>query len=373
MYQIKDRLGVQLLFDDKEFPFERTNGLDFLHMSSSTRIGVPMIHVGVSDALGWLKEQQVLVDGTKIKVVIHQEGSPKTYKFRVNTFKEPLEGGVPKYEIDGYLDYPLYWLSSGVKPISGTSDEALKQVAAVCGIQDYSGTPTADSQIWYPSNTKFFKFAAKIAERGYISATSGMQLGLDLSGTLLYKNIAEDVPVRARFVRGRYSNDSFLASDFELINKSGMYNALSGYASKMVAQDGTGVDAVIENVQVTRLTSKMMMNSRIHNAVSQARVDIRPIDCGNSHPQYEQALYQNRRIANTFMVGGNLITPVVTDVRLMDVIAFLDDVPSGQTVRATSGNYRVVSKSVYVSGANYFEKLGMARHGMNINSETQIG
>ncbi len=374
MLRIKDRVELQLIFNGKEFPFDRVNSLDFLHMSCSTRLSIPMIHVRVKDAAEWFSKNQDLVDGAPIVVTIIVQGQSRTFRFRLNKFKELLSGDGVTYDIDGYYNAPGYWLASTSEGFTGSSDTVLKEIATRTGIGEYVGTPTADSQLWQTTNKKYHEFARHIAGHGYVNDTSCMQLAYDLSNTLIYKNVGERTASTSTFLASKYKQNTYTATDFRVTSNSGIYNAVSGYAEEVRFTDPVkGVQGLLDKVQSNKLSMKMMMNDAIYKGVDQARVRFRPIGAGNVNESYEKAEYQNRRLANLFSFGAEIVTPDVTTTKLLDFIEYEVAVPENGTVNAYSGTYLVTSRAIMIQGINYFEKFEVVRQGLNGTANTQVG
>jgi hypothetical protein len=372
MYRIKDRVELQLFFNGEEFPFNEVNAFDFIHMSCSTKLGVPMIHLRVKDTAQWLAKKQSLVDGAIISVTLDVHNVKNTYRFRLNTHKEQQGPTGPVYEIDGYFDAPEYWLKSVTEPHTGTSNSIISSMASKCRLK-YDGTNTSDNQTWWAKNRKVFQFCLDITKHGYANDGSCMQLGLDLDGILRYRNVAQTRPVAASFVVGEYHPKTYVVTDFAPRNLAGMFNSMTGYAEEVHAPSVFSPDLnPLIDALAKKLTTKMMMNSDVKKTISRSRVIFKPIDCGNVHPQYDKAYYQNMRLSNLYSFGLDAVTPDYTTVRLFDYIDFSANEPSQRGIRAYSGKYIVASRAIYVTGANYYEKFEFVRQGVNASVDNQL-
>jgi hypothetical protein len=371
--RIKDRLELFLLFGEKEFPFAPVNSLDFIHMSSSVRLAVPMLHLKVKDAANWFAKNQVLVDGMIIRIIIKIGDVSKIYQFRLNSFKEEIDSTGPSYEIDGYFDIISWWHSSTQELIKGTSAEVIGRIATRCGFPNYIKNDTADNQVWIQRNMRFHEFANFIARHGYASDSSCMQLAVDLSGALIYKNIIAKAQSVESFDTAKFGNSSLIATDYKMKNRSGLLNALSGYADATIKPSiMSGTVERIATVPVTKLTEKMMVNQAVYNAIEKSRVLFAPIDCGNVHPNYVKAKYQNERIAATYALSLELITPEVTQIKVLDFIDFLSRKTEEKNDKSYSGTYLVTGRVIYVQGINYYEKIEAVRHGLNATVTSQM-
>lgn len=365
-YRIKDRLEIAIFFDGKEFPLDRVNVFNFLHMSSSTRLGLPMVRLSLLDSVHWLTKNVSLADGVKIQVVIKVKDKPTTYKFRLNLHKTEIAASGIQYDIDGYLDAPRYWLESSTTPIRGSSYDVLGTVAQQTGLT-YDGTRTADVQLWHPMSKKFFHFVREVVDHGYKDSKSCMQSAVTLGGELRYRDVSQVLPVKGRFVSSKYRNGTFIATDYKPKSFSGLMNALSGYASEFYAPSIHTDDSVTKDkVSVSKRNTQLAMNSALHKNIGKSAVQFRPIDCGNVHAKYEEAIYQNRRLSNLYSMGVELVTPDVTGLEPLDWVSFEAGTPSDKAQnRPLSGDYLVASKAIYIQGINYFEKFELYRMGID--------
>jgi hypothetical protein len=367
-YEIRDKLSLKLLFNDEEFIFRRANSLNFLHMCASTKVAVPMLHLSLQDNLDSLSTFSNLGDGAKIQVVLaNGQGPSSTYIFRLNSsHRQPLEGGY-MYDIDAYLDVPTFWNASPTEPLRGTSYKTIETIAKNCGL-GFSGDQTADSQIWLPRNMQYHAWAKEICNHGYRSDFSCMQLGLDLDKTLNYKDLSESRKRTKLFNFGEYRSGSVLVTDIQPMVASGSMNHLSGYADMLVEQDLSreDINRVTNSVSINKSLGEkaLLVNSRVKGVVPLSRVNFTPISAGNTHSEYERAFYQNTRINNLHSSRISLVTPDNTNVRLLDRVSLtLDETTT--YLAAYSGDYIVGSRTIYVKGNTYFEKLELLRRSMN--------
>ena len=90
--EVEGRISLKIYFNGKELPIGYGTGLaiNFVHMSSSTRIAVPMIHISLSDSVDYLVTNKLLFDNCLITIVIgDQSNHSTTYEFRLNSFTNP--------------------------------------------------------------------------------------------------------------------------------------------------------------------------------------------------------------------------------------------------------------------------------------------
>lgn len=366
-YRVQDRLEISLFFNNREYPFEKLNTLDFMHIGVGTKVGLPMLHLSLTDNTNFFNKEQDLADGALIAIIITAQGmtAKKSYAFRLHSYREQYSGGGFRYQIDGYLDAPMFWNGRTTTPILGTSFDALK---TICGQTELNldGYQCNDTQLWRPQNYTWMDFSRKISERGWLSDTSCMQLGVELDKTMIYRDLNDLVPPSHTFITYQYTDNTIPVVDFQVKTNSGFNNKTTGYWDKTIQQSvyANGSQAY-DKLTFTPNTKVPLFNEKMKTAVKQGRVKFGPIDCGNVHESYEKALYQNIRYANLFSFGVELLTLFPTDVRLMDRVVFNCQLSSENTSKAYSGVYTVSSRAIYVQGANYYEKISAVRHGIN--------
>lgn len=376
-YELANRLSLKILFNNEEFVFDRANSLDFIHMSCSTRIAVPMLHMALQDNVDSLSESKHLCDGSLIQITVSDASADfsTTYAFRYNTHKRVPNSGGYRYEIDGYVDANTFWHSSVTEPKKGSSYKVINEIADDCGLK-FDGDQTTDAQTWFPRNIPFHEWARQISERGYRSDTSFMQLGLNFDKTLVYRDLNENVEPALKFTHAEFKAGFLTATDIQPSTKSGTMNHYSGYAESLVEQDLENEDLykVHDKIQISKKASegKLMLNSKIKDAVKQARVVFAPIDVGNVHKEYERALYQNRRQNNLHSVAIDLVTKEATKAKLLDKVAVNADKKEGY-LQTYSGDYRICSRVVFIKGNEYYEKFELVRKTMNIDLKDSVG
>lgn len=363
-YALKDRLFASILFNGREFPFEG-NALDFIHLSSSVRSALPILTFKITDVTKFLSLNNYLVDGTLITVTAGKEQQKTAYNFRLFSSTE-LPSNSPEYRIHAYLDAPKYWSSSLIQSQKGTTSEVLRFLANRCGMT-YNGVKTSDSQVWIPQNLPIREFVRKIQQYGWVNDSSCMQAGVTLGKELRYRNVSDfaDYPVKDFFATTKVTDTVKPMTDYAPRNRSGFYNVTSGYKDSRVTQSVLLEDATHTKVTFKKNSSKLMMSNEVKGQLEQNKVSYAPVDVGNTHENYERALYQNRRLGNLFTLGLEILTPEFTACDLLDVVSVEVELPDVKGMRQYGGKYLVLSKVIYIQGGNYYEKLELARHGLN--------
>ena len=365
-YLVNGQLEVSVYIDDKEYPLEAINLLNWLHMSATLRHGLPSFGMQITD-VQHIFDTIGLLDGTPIRIVVKPNGKDsKTYVFRKYNHKREFTGDAYTWTLFGYWDAPLYWTASSVRAIEGTANNVLQEIATTCGLK-YDGTATNDSQIWVPRNRTYKSWAKDIVDHAWVTDNSCMVLGVDLDGTLRLKDVNDLPPPKIKILGYTYAEDALTASDIQVNASSGLNNALSGYQNMRVGQSVTAEETsqVIKDLQFKPDVKSPLYNDVLKQSLGRGAVRFSPIDAGNVHLNYEKAQYQNTRYRNLFSFGLDALMVDSTEVDLaMRVSLGLQNESTDQD-GPNSGTYTTTGHAIYMQGANYSEKIGMARHGTN--------
>jgi hypothetical protein len=375
---IEGRVSIKIFFNKVELPLGYAKGfaLTKLHMSCSTRIGVPMIHIVVEDDIDFMQQSKLLFDNCLITVIIGDaSGRSKTYEFRLNSFKYPnsIVSTSRKISVDGYLNSTKYWQETSYTSFTGTSSGLMAKIASDCGL-NYVGETTSDSQVWFPRNLPLFEWARSVSERGYKSESSCMQLGLDLTKTLLYQDVSLLENPKTKIAIGKRIDNHLYATDAMPVSRPGSKNGISGYASQTIEQDVLNPTFVARSkVKLKTDTSNksLSVNRDVKNSIAAGKVRFSPIDPGNVHEFYEAALYQNRRLTNLFTTGLEVMFAEPTSLLLMDCVSVSAD-NENRDVTPIKGNYRVSSRVIYCNGGDYFEKVELATRSYGYTSDQLV-
>ena len=375
---VQGRISLKMYMNGMELPINYGTGIvvNFIHMSCSTRIAVPMIHISLNDPIDFLLNNKLLFDNCLITIVIgDQSAQSTTYEFRLNSFTNPgsAVSDSRNIEIDGYLNLTKYWQSTSVTQFTGTSSALLGDISSKCAL-NYVGDKTSDSQTWFPRNLPYYEWARIVSERGYKSDTSCMQMGVDLSKTLVYRDIASMESPISRINIGKPKPGCIFGIDASPSSSPGAKNNLSGYSSSIIEQDL--VDPTHKATSKVRLSTRsenksLAMNLQVKNEAGLGRVRFGPIDPGNVHPNYEVALYQNRRITNLFVNKLEVLVKEPTNLKLLDCV-YIDLDNDNRDISKLGGTYRLSSRVVYFQGMDYMEKLEFASRSVYYSSNNLI-
>lgn len=364
-YSLQDRMEISVFINDNEYHLDTINLLNYLHIGTSVRGSLPTLTMAITDVRHEL-DLIGLQDGIPIRIVIRPNGKQtRTYNFRKFNHTRELVGGAYVWTIHGYWNAPLYWNTTTSVGISGTSDDALQNIAKVCDLK-YDGTHTNDSQLWLPKNKSYRTFAKDISDSGYITDTSCMVLGVDLDATLRYKNVNDLPAAKKKVVAYTNVENAYTAVDVTISANSGFNNAITGYQNMRYAQSTTSdLQKQIQDLSFTADSKAPLYNTTLKSKLGRGPVRFGPIDVGNVHDNYERADYQNARYRNMFSMGLELLFIDITDFKLLEQINFSVQREDASQDVGNSGDYTITGHSLYVQGAKYFEKIGVVRHGTN--------
>jgi hypothetical protein len=374
-YVIQDRIEVSIQINGTPYPLDIINFLHFLHIGWSTWTKVPTCHFAVSDAQHTLDKLN-LQDGIPITISIKPYATPTvTYNFRKFHHKKTWNGTCFVYEIDGYWNNPLYWAGTATASFQGTSSDLLSYVASTCGL-NYNGVSTNDAQLWLPRNRTYGEWVTSVVEKGYISENSYMVSGIDPTGTLFYKDVNNLPASTTNVVLGQFVQGSYTAVDYAPVANSGTLNKMQGYqhtrwnqssvnTQTSASQTTPSLSSPLQTIDFIPDVTGYYLNQAISNQIQQGYRSFGGIDVGNTHPAYEQAIYQNRRMGSLFSLGVEFLMLTPSTISLFDKFTFAVDTESQQQDAPYAGTYTVAAKALRVQGATYAEKILGVRMGTN--------
>jgi hypothetical protein len=269
--------------------------------------------------------------------------------------------------MDGYLDYPKYWTGTALAGFRGTSSDALSNIASQCGLK-FNGISTSDSQLWMPRNRTFGEWANNIKKRGFVSDSSYMELGVNPDGTMLYKDVTQLPAPQTTIVLGQFQQGCLTAMDYMPKARSGMNNKMTGYQNTRTQQTIMSKAALTTSnatVTVTPDATSPLYNKTVQGLVARGYQSYGGIDVGNTHDNYERALYQNIRIANTYSLDVEFLLQSPSNLGLFDTFAFSVDQETNKQDAPFAGTYTTVGRSMIVQGAQFAEKILGTRQGIN--------
>lgn len=364
-YAINGAVSLSVHIDGIEFPFTKASQLGFLHMSESSKLDIPMFHLQITDGIEFFKQNPgLLVEGKVITFEIEARGVDSfSYDFRINATKTQPANSGDLISIDGYLDYPKFWIETTRRSyVNMTTSAVLKEIAQYVGLT-YIGPDTNDSQNWYGGNSRYHSFCKEVANRGYLNEASCLKLAVDFEGNLLYTDIAEVGEPLETFTISTMEIGKVPIVSYIPRNQGGAANRRAGYRQTLGEQSAMRptLARTHDKIKVTvDEGGELNVNQDVKIAVRQGAHVIAPIDYGNVNENYHRARYQNNRGTSIYTFGLDIVTPVSTvgsGLTIFDTI--LVEAPKEQEELA--GLYVIATKAIVIADGQYHEKFEIAR------------
>jgi hypothetical protein len=142
---------------------------------------------------------------------------------------------------------------------------------------------------------------------------------------------------------------------------------MTGYQNTRYAQSMVGQNLSQANSQITFSpdVTAPLFNTTMQQQVSRGYQTFGGIDVGNTHPNYETAIYQNMRIANLYSLDVEFLIQTPTTFNLLDTFTFAVDSDINKQDAAYAGTYIIGGRGLLVTGAQYAEKILGVRQGLN--------
>ena len=383
------RLGMLVGSGDSQQPFPLNPSLlDEITLIQNNMLKVPVITITLHDTFAVQEELRVFGDGSPFSIEIGWEQAEEPYRshpFRVFTLPKQIstEFG-SRIQIQGYLDIPLYFRKRVEEVWNGPSSQVLTEIAEQSSII-HEITGTDDAQVWLPDGRSYADYARFVANHGWANSESCMDLAITQIPDTLSQRETNDIPWMLRYldltrqIEGPASaiffNDpggeigdlpAFSIVDIDIKNHSGFFNHWLGYGNRMGQEALTGEYHEHDQVHIIRSMHQLELNKELRSQLGIVRREVAPIDCGNTHPNYIAAYYQNRRTKAIYPVTAEVLLLERTGIRLLDKIQLQLAVQQTDRVNETyHGDYLVTAKSIAIAGGYYREKFELVGQGNN--------
>lgn len=391
MIEIQDRIFIEIKIDNTPMP-EAANLVSSILLTEGNGVMFPSCRLILNDMQNILTDRLALTDGNQILITVgkkHSDVSTVTRQYRLFGMKQIPTTSGPQIKAVAVYDAPNFISANVRESFSGTSDQVLRQVASKCalafeGPELVNGKVPNDSQIWLNVCKNRSAFTRDVIRHGYVDSHSAMTAAVTSLGILKYRDLISVInqPVdKIKFVfshnieessddSGRTVYTVHQAKDRSL---AGVVNNWQNYGTTRAVHRLSGIDVSEDTVDVLTSGNALPINSQIKGTIGRSRVDYAPIDCGNVHPYYERALYQNVRLLSLFSERLSILVFSPTDVQLFDQVIYKQaDAKLDEPVKNTD-IYVVIGKSVYVkSGMSYAERIELARMSLTKDGESNL-
>lgn len=380
MLIIQDRIFVKIMIDGKEL--QGANLVDTLALIEGVAATTPSIMMVLNDHSQRLIKELCLTDGNSLVVTVGR--SPEdlktvTRQYRLFSVKNIDGQQGPRVTLIGLLDAPAYNLTKVSESYEGTTAQVMEQIAKKCqldfdGPQAINGRQVKDSQVWLNVSKNRGAFVQQgLARFGYMDEHSAMHAALTSLGVLKYRNLMDLVntpveKIKYVFVNNIETGDQdeskqvYVVSTSKERSDAGMMNATQNYGSVQVTHGVTGESKIENKVDVKTSAPYLAINDQVAQTVGQAKFVYTPIDCGNTHENYERAKYQNMRQLGLFSERESLLVLEPTEVQLYDPVIYKQANADPERPSRNTDIYIVVGKTIFVkAGTQYAERIELVR------------
>jgi hypothetical protein len=388
---VQNRVFVDIKIDGGDVPTS-ANFFSGLLLVENAATLFPTAEFYLGDSSGFLSREKALTEANSIVVTVGK--SPKdvrtvTRQYRLFKPVSKDQANNPSIKAICIYDAPKFISESTHKSYRGLSSEVLRQIANDCrlgysGPEEFNGKTPKDRQLWMSVSKNLASFVKDVAKHGFIDNHSAMAVALTSLGELRYRNVMDVIETPIDSIKHSFLHNVPTSSfDKDRIyyqvrqvrdrSNAGLMNNWQNYGSTLIVPSLTGVNKRLEKVDVLTTAGFLPINDQVSKTIGRAKVDYGLLDCGNTHANYSQALYQNLRQLGLFSESLSILTYDVTDVQLFDVVIYRQADAVMSLPAKNSDIYLVVGKSVYVkAGISYAERIELARMSLTIEGESTL-
>ena len=374
---IPGRYYISLVLGNTEIPVSDSNIL-YVHQIENVRSHLPSLQMSLIDPTGTLTSKNSIGDGTKIFV-----NMGLTKEDLVKPYTSYFSVGAPDTKSSPYgvittfrgLGVAPKWTHDIPKAAYVGSSSAVLQTLASESNLTAEVDSTNDSQTWLSHNKTYGSFTSDIIKAGWIDSNSCMISGVTDLGILKYKNLTKLAQKQPQYLLFFGPTDNivsnstvptFMIYHYGFVSHAGVNNKLKGYNAVATNFNLDGTIKKQDKITIGRISQNMEMASEIKSLLGTGFSKIYPMDCGNTHANYYEALHQNERGLSLW--GNSVAVMVQADVpiNLLDVVQ-LHITQNGAQNTAYNGKYVVAAKTKTLQ-TSFATKLLLVAQGRAIDS-----
>lgn len=376
MLNINNRVFIDIVINGVSLPFDKISFHELL-MHESEMFLYPCATLVIGDAVDYFKEKPI-PDGALVTIKTGrflEQSFNKTFSWRVFNVRPRADGASTTYVVNMVLNSPKFVNENSKASYNGRVSEVLEEICYNTAL-----TPnidqTSDSQVWYPAGKIRSTFVKDITQYAYLNPQSCFVSGVTMEGELRLKNLSNlnFEGANVLLVRGTAGDSTaYSVLDRKELIESGFQNSIAGYRKETVVQSDSGVSTERE-VTVAAKSNTINMNATLSERLEGSRMEISPVDSGNTHPNYYVAKHQNQRSRATYGMGLFIMSDQELPLNLFDVCKYIDFDSANSKVSlnpSVSGSFFVSAKTIKVTPGFYFEKLKLLRQGLNADMITE--
>ena len=388
MLNIQDQVYITLKIDGKE--------IDYAHIKDMTLcegngVFAPTLKIELDDPTSTLARSHALSEGNTIELLIARSLSDATTKPRKYRVFGPTRENAsynPNLMIIGLLNCPLYFTASARECTNGTSADAIRAIATKVGLTyvgPSNGRTLNDKMIWLDVVTTRAQNVFEITRHGWMDEKSCMESMVTSYHELRYKNIIDEINTPASQIKYLFVHSTledpttgtgkkcYIVKEARDRSSAGVMTAWMNYGSTRSSNHIDGTQRDRKSVDVKTPGAYLAINKEVTDMVKRTRFEYSPIDCSNTHQQYQNALYQNQKLLGLFTETMSLLTLDVTDIQLFDMLIYRQADADPTTKVRNEDIYMLVGKTIVVrGGVHYAERLQCIRMSLTMPGEAPL-
>jgi len=375
---ISGQLYFSLQVDGVEVPMPTSKAMEVM-INHNCKQALPVAKIKIPDAANVFPQQIPVNDGSVLSVRLNDDQNEAypgymTLRSMGTPSRNPSTQHL-QYGMLGMLDAIPYIRSNPSQSFQGSSAQAMQMVAQNLNLKYTGSISTNDVMNWLPGRNTWAKFADHLALHGWIDPSTAVAHAVDEQRQLHHIDINDSFAngkIKARFFYGQTPTQASLSTgtpsfpviSYRSVNRSGLLNNTHGYGFRLNQND-------IINGQVNRYSA--ITAQTVNNVLDiskdilgqiglRARIDLPPIDTGNTHDMYLSAKHQNRRTHAYYSQNAYILVPNTTGLTLFDMVSFEMQTASFNDTSST-GNYIITAMTRILKGSRYYEKIELTSAG----------
>lgn len=390
MINIAGRLFVTIKVDGNDLPHS-PNLVERITMTEGMGALSPAIELILHDQAGSLTKGLALTDGNELLITVGKtpnDVNTQSRQFRVFGIRQMPTASGPRMQVIGIYDAPGFLTGSVRESFKGTTGDVLRLVAEKCkleyhGPEEFNGRKTDDNQVWMNIAKSRAMFVQQTTRHGYMDQHSVMFAVLTSLGHLRYLNLNDVIEtpqekIKRMFVHNTYEDAekqgiiTYTVAQAKTRSSAGLMNTWQNYGSTRIEHKLDGEQASHDKVEVKTSANYLAINDTVKRTVERSRIEYSPLDCGNTHKNFNKALYQNVKMLGLFTEHVSVLTFDVTDLQPLDMVMYRQADADPKVAVSNSDIYMVIGKTIVVKSGHYAERIELVRHNITEKGAAEL-
>jgi hypothetical protein len=350
-----------------------------IHLQTVERVNqiLPTLFFHMLDFYGLYSNAQVPInDGTQLTLAFNDgnSGLPAAYNYRAygTPIRKKHPAGYDELLVYATLDNLPYTREAANRALTGSSTSVVGQIASLLNMGYTTNDSSQDSMTWLSGRASWAKYVSNIEKYAYSNSQSMFAHAVTGANNLLFMNI-QKLMAGKNYVATLYygvqppsgaNEPSYQLYDYKIVSSSGFLNHLFAYGMRQSQTGSTGSVTINNTVDATYTTGENIdINANSAQRLSnRSRIQVAPVDCGNTHANYYPAKHQNARLKATYsqMLVG--MSAFYTGLNVFDIVRVIVYNQGVQNSTA-SGTYFVSAIQRGICGTRYFERMELMSTG----------